>query len=158
VIDVVATQRVVMDLVLDDEVRQQWERDPTGFARSRLDPVEAAVIAGIDPVGMRAMARSNEAKKVRFDHLHAVHHAYEDAKLERLTGVPHDHGQPVVPGAHTHDHDHGHGSDGHTHDHDHDHDHGHASDGHTHDQDHDHDHDHASDGHTHHHDHDGVGT
>jgi hypothetical protein len=154
VIDVVATQRVVMDLVLDDEVRQQWESDPTGFARARLGPLEAAMIAGIDPVGMRAMARSNEAKKVRFDHLHAVHHAYEDAKLERLTGIPHDHGVPVVPGTHSHTHDHGSGAHTHDHDHgseDHTHDHDHGPDGHT------HDHDHGSDGHTHDHDHDGVG-
>ena len=32
-IDVVATQRVVVDLVLDDEVREQWESDPTGLRR-----------------------------------------------------------------------------------------------------------------------------
>jgi len=128
VIDIVATQRVIVDLVLDDEVRQQWESDPTGFAQSRLGAAEAAMIAGLDPVGIRAMAESNAGKKVRFDHLHAVHHAFEDAKLERLTGIPHVHGQPVGPDRHSHE---GHSHDGHSHDgHSHD---GHSHDGHSHD-------------------------
>ena len=112
-IDLIATQRVIADLVLDDEVRGQWERDPTGFARSRLGPAEAAMIAGIDPAGLRAMAQSHATKKARFDELHAAHHAFEDAKLERRTGIPHVHGQPVDPGDPSHTHTH----DGHTHTH-----------------------------------------
>jgi len=114
--DIVATQRVLADLVLDDEARRLWERDPMAFAAARLQPAEAAMIAGLDPRGLEAMSRSHEAKKARFDHLHALHHAYEDAKAEKAGLAPshsHDHG----PDGHTHDHDHG--PDGHTHDHDH---------------------------------------
>jgi hypothetical protein len=121
VIDLVASQRVLADLVLDDELRREWESDPTAFASARLAPREAAMIAGLDPRGLEAMSRSHEAKKARFDFLHARHHAYEDAKAEQA-------------GVHSHDHDHG--PDGHTHDHDHDHGHDHGPDGHTHDHDH----------------------
>jgi len=131
--DIVATQRVLADLVLDDEVRRQWASDPTAFAAARLQPAEAAMIAGLDPRGLEAMSRSHEAKKARFDFLHARHHAYEDAKAEKAGLAPthsHDHG----PDGHTHDHDHDHGPDGHTHDHDHDN----GPDDHTHDHDHGH--------------------
>jgi hypothetical protein len=129
VIDVVAAQQVLADLVLDDDARNEWESDPTAYARSRLGPAEAAMIAGLDPVGIRAMAQSHAVKKERFDFLHQVHHAYEDAKAERA-GHAHEHG----PDGHTHEH----GADGHTHD---GHTHEHGADGHT--------HEHGADGHTH---------
>ena len=128
-IDIVATQRVLADLVLDDDVRREWESDPRAYAQARLQPAEAAMIAGLDPRGLEAMSRSHEAKKQRFDYLHAKHHAYEDAKAEQ---AGHDHG----PDGHSHDHDHG--PDGHTHDHGHDH---------SHDHDHEHRHDEAEGAH-----------
>jgi len=116
VIDVVATQRVLVDLVLDDEHRREWAKDPTAFAAARLQPVEAAMIAGLDPRGLEAMSRSHVAKRARFDHLHARHHAYEDAKAER-TGGGHGHDHTHGPDGHVHDHTHG--PDGHVHDHTH---------------------------------------
>ena len=46
------------------------------------------MIAGLDPRGLEAMSRSHEAKKARFDYLHALHHAYEDAKAEKAGRQP----------------------------------------------------------------------
>ncbi len=113
-IDIVATQRVIVDLVLDDELRREWQRDPSAFTAVRLQPAEAAMIAGLDPRGLEAMSRSHVAKRARFDHLHARHHAYEDAKAERVgDGHGHSHG----PDGHSHSHSHG--PDDHSHDHSH---------------------------------------
>ena len=71
------------------------------------------MIAGLDPAGLAAMAASHQAKRARFDYLHALHHAYEDAKAEgrshpgvALADQAHDHGGHDH-GAHEHGaHDH----------------------------------------------------
>jgi hypothetical protein len=119
--DVVGLQRVVADLILDDNERRQWEADPTGYASRRLPAPAARALARLDPVGFRAMARSHSAKKERFDHLHRLHHEYEDQKAaRRAAAAGHTH-----EGHSHHDHDHPHDHDhDHTHDHTHDHDHG----------------------------------
>lgn len=116
--DIIATQRVVADLLLDPEARRAWEDDPHGFASARLTGADdAAMVARLQPAGIEAAALSHVVKKARFDHLHRLHHEHEDrqnARRAELDGPGHDH-----------DHDHGGGHD-HPHHHDllHPHHHG----------------------------------
>jgi len=100
--DVVATQQIVADLLIDPEARRAWEADPAGFASERLGQGdEAAMVASLDPAGVAAAARSHVVKKERFDYLHRLHHEHEDRKAARATG--------------DHHHDHGRHPDGHDH-------------------------------------------
>ncbi|HUO49085.1 MAG TPA: hypothetical protein VMU09_09650 [Acidimicrobiales bacterium] len=103
--DVVATQRVVADLVLDEHERRAWASDPAAYAAARLGPDEAAMVAGLDPRGIEAMALSHTVKRERFDFLHRAHHDHERTKAARAAGSHHDH-----------DHDHDHDNDHHHHD------------------------------------------
>jgi len=99
--DVVAAQRAVASLVRDEPERAAWRDDPQGWAAAHLDGSAAAMVAGLSPRGVEAMARSYLGKKARFDELHERHHAYEHLKEERARANRHDH-------AHDHAHDHPH--------------------------------------------------
>jgi len=97
--DVIATQRVVADLLLDPEARQAWDHDPHGFASARLAGTdEAAMVARLQPAGIEAAALSHVVKKARFDHLHRLHHAHEDrqnARRAEAAGHDHSHGHDL---------------------------------------------------------------
>jgi hypothetical protein len=101
--DVIATQRVIASLLLDDAARREWEADPSGFASARLAGEEAAMVAGLDRAGVEAMTRSHLVKKERFDYLHKLHHQYEDRKAAERAASAHPH-----PADHDHDHQAGH--------------------------------------------------
>jgi hypothetical protein len=123
--DVIGLQRAVVVLVTDDDAREAFVADPSGYAAGRLSGSAAVALAGVDPVGVQAFTLSHVAKKARFDHLHQLHHELEARKAA----------EAAEREAHSHDHDHGH----HAHDHGHDeHDHGHEDHGHPTHDDHDH--------------------
>jgi hypothetical protein len=112
--DVIEGQRAIAALLLDEDERLAWQADPQSYAAAHLSsPAAAAMIAGLDPVGMAAMTHSHLVKKERFDYLHRLHHEH----LDRLAA------KAAAASGHTHDHD-GHAHD-HAHDHDHPHDHSH---------------------------------
>lgn len=102
--DIVAAQRAVASLILEENERAAWRDDPQGWAAARLEPDAAAMIAGLSPRGVEAMAMSYLGKKDRFDYLHKVHHDYEHLKEARAAGAAGSHTHDGHP--HTHDHDH----------------------------------------------------
>jgi hypothetical protein len=72
---------------MDDDARGAWRADPTGYSFARLDGDAATMVAGLDPVGLEAMAQSHLTKKDRFDYFHRLHHEH----LDRQAGLAHTH-------------------------------------------------------------------
>lgn len=73
--DVVATQRLVVDLLLDGETRREWSADPEGFASARAgDARGAGMLAALSRTGVEAAALSNSLKKDRSDTSHRLRH------------------------------------------------------------------------------------
>jgi len=114
--DVIATQRVIATLLLDEDERMAWQSDPSGYAATRLPPEEAAMIARLDPLGMAAMTHSHLVKKERFDYLHRLHHEHMDRQAASA-GVGHLGDGHAHDDSHTDGHTNGH-MNGHGHDHD----------------------------------------
>lgn len=92
---------------MDDEARRAWGDDPAGYASARLAGDEARMVAGLDPVGLEAMAHSHLAKKDRFDYFHRLHHEHLDREAGLTPTHTHTDGN-----THTHTH-----ADGTTHSH-----------------------------------------
>lgn len=105
--DLIGLQRAVVELVTDDGARSTWRDDPTGFAAQRLSGPAADALARVDPAGMQAMTLSHVAKKDRFDHLHRLHHEFEDRKAaerreKEQAGSESGHHHPHGDGHHVH--------------------------------------------------------
>jgi uncharacterized protein (UPF0276 family) len=109
--DVIAAQRVVTDLLLHEAERLAWEAGPVEYASARLESAEAAMVAGLDPIGVAELAASSVQKRAGFEAWHRYKHELLDQRAAELG----DDGG----GHHHHDdggHDHHHEDEDHPHD------------------------------------------
>lgn len=103
---IVDSQRVLVEILLNEDARRAWAAAPHAYAAARLEhDSEIEMVAGLDPRGLSAAAASLVEKEAMWNHFHDLGHrvmARRRADQARLSG--HDEN-------HDHSHEH-HGEEG----------------------------------------------
>lgn len=92
------SQRVLVEILLDEDARRSWAAAPQAYAAARLEhDAEIEMVAGLDPRGIAAAASSLVEKEAKWNHFHDLGHkvmARRRADHVRLSGQNgnHDHG------------------------------------------------------------------